>query len=91
MTKLNKTTQKAESWIRQYNESNFFSVKSFYGRCSDEKIRIENDLLEKMHSLDCCDFRILNGNCFYFTCGYVSKDYKKLYVETSCNTFEIDL
>ena len=40
---------------------------------------------------DCYNYRVLNGNCFYFTCGYTSRDGKTLYIETSCNTFEIEL
>lgn len=90
-TKLNKTTQKAESWIRQYNKSNFYSVQLFYGCCSSAKIRIENDIQERMRKMNCFDFRVINGNTVYFTCGYRSKDNKKLYIETSCKIFEIDL
>lgn len=90
-TKLNKTTQKAEGWIKQYFNSSCFSVRDFYGRCSDEKISIERKIREKMYQNKCTDYRVLNGNCFYFTCGYMDKHENILYIETACNTFEIDL
>ena len=90
-TKLNKTTQKAEHYIKCYFQSSCFSVRDFYGRCSDEKIRIEKNIRNKMFENDCIDYRVLCGNCFYFTCGYMSRDENTLYIETSGNTFEIDL
>ena len=91
MTKLNKTTQRAKRWIDLYNKSICYSVESFYGRCSSAKIRIENDIQERMKEMNCFDYRVINGNTFYFTCGYCSRDSKKLYIETSSNIFEIDL
>jgi hypothetical protein len=90
-TKLNKTTQKAESWIKSYFMSSCFSVLDFYKTCSSEKRQAEKDIKQKMIENNCHDYRILNGNCFYFTCGYMSKDDNILYIETACNTFEIDL
>lgn len=90
-TKLNKTTQRAENWIRQYFSSSCFSVRDFYGCCSEEKIRIERRIRERMIENELKDYRILNGNCFYFTCGYMDKTENTLYIETSCNIFEIDL
>lgn len=90
-TKLNKTTQKAKCWADLYNISNCDSVQLFYGRCSYAKIRIENDIQERMKKMNCFDYRVISGNTFCFTCGYRSKDNKKLYIETSCNIFEIDL
>lgn len=91
MTKLNKTTQKAKRWIEQYFNSYCLSVQTFYKNCSSAKIEIEKEILAKMDSLECVCYRVLNGNCFYFTCGYLSLDKKTLYIETSCNTFEIAL
>ena len=90
-TKLNKTTQRAESWIREYFNSSCFSVRDFYGRCSYEKMNIEQKIRNRMNSENLHGYKILNGNTFYFTCGYMDKTENILYVETSCNIYEIDL
>lgn len=89
--KLNKTTQKAENWIKQYFTSHCFSVRGYYGRCSDEKIRIESRIRDRMIENDLIDYRVLNGNTFYFTVGYTDRTENILYIETSCNIYEIDL
>ncbi len=90
-TKLNKTTQKAERWIKQYFTSSCFSVKNYYGRCSQEKISIEEKIRDRIISKNLHGYKILNGNCFYFTCGYMDESENILYIETSCNIFAIDL
>lgn len=90
-TKLNKTTKKASDWIKQYEKSDCYSVNRFYGRCSSTKIEIEEGLLSKVRENNCIGYKILSGNCFYFTCGYLSQDKKTLYIETMSNTFEIEL
>lgn len=90
-TKLNKTTQKAERWIKEYFMSHCFSVRDYYGRCSDEKIRIESRIRDRMIENDLIGYRVLNGNNFYFTVGYTDRTENILYIETSCNIYEIDL
>lgn len=90
-TKLNKTTQKAERWIKQYFTSSCFSVRNYYGRCSDEKIRIEQKIRDRMIENDLIGYRVLNGNCFYFTVGYTDRAENILYIETFSNIYEIDL
>ena len=90
-TKLNKSTQKASRWIEAYNASNYYSVTTFYGRCSYEKITIENDIKNKMVENNCHDYRVLSGNCFHFVCGYKNNDNTILYIETIGNTWEIKL
>lgn len=90
-TKLNKTTQKAEKWINEYFNSSCYSVDNFYGRCSSEKISIEHRIKDRIYHDNLCDYRILNGNCFYFTVGYRDNNGDKLYIETVSNIFEIDL
>lgn len=89
--KLNNTTQKAQAWIRKFNNSTCYSVTNFYGRCSTEKINVEKQIQKRMIENNCYNFRIINGNCFYFTCGYMSKDNKVLYIETVENIFSIEL
>lgn len=90
-TKLNKTTQKASNWIKQYKKSDCYSVNRFYGRCSSAKIEIEKELLSKVCENNCIGYKILSGNCFYFVAGYMSRDRRTLYIETMSNTFEIAL
>lgn len=90
-TKLNKTTQKARRWIEEYNSSSDYSVTTFYGRCSYEKISIENDIKKKMTENNCHGYKILSGNCFHFVCGYKNQDNTSLYIETIGNTWEIKL
>lgn len=90
-TKLNKTTKKAQAWIKEFNNSICYSVTDFYGRCSTEKINAEKQIQKRMIENNCYDFRIINGNCSYFTCGYMSKDNKVLYIETAYNIFSIEL
>ena len=90
-TKLNKTTQKAEAWIEQYFNSSCFSVKNYYGRCSQEKISIEQRIRDRMIENDLIGYRVLNGNSFYFTVGYTDRTENILYIETVSNIYEIDL
>ena len=90
-TKLNKTTQKAEAWIKQYFNSSCFSVRDYYGRCSYAKISIESRIRDRMVENDFIGYRVLNGNSFYFTVGYTDRTENILYIETVSNIYEIDL
>ena len=90
-TKLNKTTKKAEKWINEYKNSFCYSVNNFYNRCSSEKIRAENTCKNRMMENNCHGYKVLNGNCSKFTCGYTTQDNKTLFIETVSNIFEIEL
>ena len=90
-TKLNKTTKRAESWVKQYYNSSCFTVNDYYKHCSYEKIRIENKIKERIYNDKLCDYRVLNGNSFTFTVGYRDDRGDTLYIETAYNIFEIDL
>ena len=90
-TKLNKETQKGQHYIYMYNNASCISVTDFYSRPSYRKISIEKKIIEKMIDNKCYGYRVLGGNSSFFTCGYKSEDDKKLYIETQCNTFEIEL
>ena len=37
-----KTTKKAENWVKEYKNSFCSSVKTFYDKCSSEKVELEN-------------------------------------------------
>lgn len=89
--KLNNTTERAIHWIRAYNNSNYTSVENFYTRPSENKIYAERQCIERMNFINGYGYRVLGGNSSFFTCGYKSYDGKKLYIETACNTFEIEL
>lgn len=90
-TKLNKNTKKASRWIDEYFNSSCYSVDNFYGRCSSEKLQIERKIKERVCNNNLCDYRVLNGNCFYFTVGYRDEKGDTLYIETVSNIFKIDL
>lgn len=90
-TKLNKTTQKAKAWINAYFQSSCFSVRDFYSSRVYRKESIEDAIKSRMRENGFIDYRIVSGNGFYFTCGYMSSDSNILYIETAYNIFEIDL
>ena len=90
-TTLNRETERAERYIRQYEKSTCHSVQSFYGRPSYNKIRAEAKIRDRMAMENCVDYRVLGGNSSYFTVGYRRADNKKLYIETYCNIYEIDI
>lgn len=90
-TKLNKSKQKAKGWIKEYFQSSCFSVRDYYGRCSAAKISIEQRIRDRMIENDLIGYRVLNGNCFYFTVGYTDRAGNILYIETASNIYEINL
>lgn len=90
-TKLNKTTKKAVYWIKQYFMSTCFSVRDYYGKCSYEKISIEQNIRDRMIKNDLIGYKVINGNTFYFTVGYTDRTENTLYIETISNIYEIDL
>ena len=90
-TKLNKTTKKAEAWIKAYNNSSYYGIDYFYKSCSSAKYRAETQCKDRMKSINGYGYKVLGGSSSFFTCGYLSEDGKTLYIETQCNTFEIAL
>ena len=90
-TKLNNKTKKAERYIKGYKNSFCHSVIDFYTHCSSRKVSIENRITERINKNGLIGYKVILGNCFDFTCGYMSRDMKTLYIETKCNIFEIAL
>ena len=90
-TKLNKTTQKAENWIKSYFSSSCFSVRDYYRSRTYTKESIEDKIKSRIYSEGLTDYRIVSANGFYFTCGYMDKEKNILYIETAYNIFEIAL
>ena len=89
-TKLNKTTKKAESWINAYNNSSCSSVSDFYTK-ADNKKSIESAIKTRLIDNNLIGYKVISGNKFYFTCGYMTADQKTLFVETSAHIYEIEL
>lgn len=89
MTKLNKTTKKAQGFIDSYNRATGTTLSDIYGSYSSAKAKAERECRERMEQLGASDFRMMSGNSFSFTCGYRTDD--TLYVETSANTYAIAL
>ena len=90
-TKLNKNTKKAKGWIDSYFSSSCFSVRDFYTSRVYIKESIEDAIKSRRRNEGLKDYRIVSGNGFYFTCGYMNESENILYVETASNIFEIDL
>lgn len=90
-TKLNKTTKRAKGWIDSYFQSSCYSVRDFYSSRVYRKESIEEAIKTKMRENNLHDYRIVSGNGFYFTCGYMDEAENILYIETAYNIFEIDL
>ena len=89
--KLNKTTQKAKRWIDDYFTSSCFSVRDFYTSRVYRKESIEDRIKERLRAENLHGYKIIGGNGFYFTCGYMDENENILYVETAYNIYEIDL
>ena len=90
-TKLNKNTQRAKNWIDSYFHSTCLSVRDFYKSRVLRKESIEDAIRRRMIEENLTDYRIVSGNGFYFTCGYMNESENILYIETAYNIFEIDL
>ena len=88
-TKLNKATKKAEKWINAYFNSNCYSVSDFYTSNVENKKSIESVIKARLIDYDLIGYKVINGNTFCFTCGYMPSDNKKLYIETASSIYEI--
>lgn len=90
-TKLNKTTKKAERWIKEYFNSNCYSVWDFYTANVENKKSIENAIKLRLSDNHLIGYKVINGNAFYFTCGYMTADKKTLFIETAYRIYGIEL
>ena len=90
-TKLNKTTQRAKGWIDDYFTSSCFSVRDFYTSQVYRKESIEDAIKRRISAGNLHGYKIIGGNGYYFTCGYMDENENILYVETVSNIYEIDL
>ena len=96
--KLNKNTQKAQSFITAYISSEYdintsMDIYKVYGRPSNKKIGLINHYLSNIYEEGGEDIKITSFNDNFFTLGYISiKDNKKyLNIITYSNNYEIEL
>ena len=90
MTILNKNTKKARYYINCYRRAiDNSSIFDIYAVPSKAKIIIAENIERKARDLKCYDIRYLHGNSFNYVMGY--SDGKVLYIETTANTFKIEL
>ena len=89
--KLNKTTKKARRWIEEYFNSFCYSVRDFYVSTVSRKESIENAIKLRLRVDNLIGYKVISGNTFYFTCGYMTADKKTLYIETASSIYEIVL
>ncbi len=90
-TKLNKTTKRAQNWIEEYSNSSCYSVRDFYSTRVYRKESIEDEIKTRLIENNLIGYKIISGNSFNFTCGYITADKKTLFIETVSNIFEIEL
>ena len=90
-TKLNKTTKKALNWINGYFSSNWSSVGDLYVSKVHAKESIERVIKARLSEHNLIGYKVICGNCFYFTCGYMTADQKTLFIQTASKIYEIEL
>ena len=89
MTVLNKNTKKAMGWIEAYTRASKTSVYEFYKCPSSRKIQAEAIIKNRMLENNGSNYKIMGGNCSFFTCGYMTDS--KLVVFTGFDRYEITL
>ena len=91
ITVLNATTKKAQEYITRYqsvvSKSGHRSVNEFYQTCSDDKRAAEQRIKEHIMTDTASFYRVIGGNCFNFTCGYIDVD--GLHIITKCTHYLI--
>ena len=82
-----------QAMIRYYNlyqKSTCFSVRDYYDKASTNKNVAENAIKYRMELCKGGDYRILCGNCHYFTAAFMAPG-NVLYVETYTREYIIDV
>lgn len=82
-----------QAMIRYYNlyqKSTCFSVRDYYDKASIAKNVAENTIKYRMELCKGGDYRILGGNCQYFTAAFMMPG-NLLYVKTSTRNYVIDV
>lgn len=82
-----------QAMIRYYNlyqKSTCFSVRDYYDKASTNKKVAEDAIKYEMELCKGSDYRILSGNCQYFTAAFMAPG-NVLYVKTSTRSYIIDV
>ena len=89
------TKERQKGYVARYLESNCQSVSQFYKTGgSAEKLRDEQRIIEYMKNVGGYGYKIIGGNCFHFTAGWMLNDKNGktwLYIETHCRTYAINM
>lgn len=82
-----------QAMIRYYNlyqKSTCFSVRDYYDKASTNKKTAEDAIKYRMELRKGGDYKILCGNCQYFTAAFMMPG-KLLYIATSARNYIIDV
>lgn len=82
-----------QAMVRYYNlyqKSTCFSVRDYYDKASTNKKVAEDAIKYRMELCKGGDYRILGGNCQYFTAAFMMPG-NLLYVKTSTRYYVIDI
>lgn len=85
-----KELQAMISYYDLYQKSTCFSVRDYYDKASTNKKIVENVIKYEMELCKGGDYRILGGNCQYFTAAFMMPG-KLLYVKTYARSYIIDI
>lgn len=91
---MKKYTKRQAQFIIAYENAKYKSVNELYKDPSHNKIRIEYRIREIMEKKNGYDYRVLCGNCMFFTCGYKYRNCDGntvLRIETYANSYDIEL
>ena len=90
MIKLNKDTQKAQSFIWEHKKSTNFILDDCYIKYSFAKKRAFDYCINKKNEMGGNNGRIISYNCSFFSYAFMTDD-NKLIVICPTNEYEIQL
>ena len=65
-----KLTQKQQTMLNNYNNSNMHGLRDLYTSYSTYKARAEQNILDEMHKRTGYGYKITGGNSCTFSCAY---------------------
>ena len=87
------TQAQRNEYIRRYYNSDCDTIRKFYKMPSNAKLMSEDFIKIRMLKANGHDYKILGGNCFEFSAGYIVGDETGVYliVETHFNIYYVEL
>ena len=86
MTQVIKSeSAKGQTYINLYNRSKYYSVTDYYKNPSSAKRSAEREILSQS---ECTGYKVLGGNCNFFTAGWLDKQ-DNLHIETASSSYVI--